>query len=131
MRDIHVSSHIRNGSHIRNYVRHGRAVNPRMRTTKAVLRRIPPKFRFPSQVKDIPNDPGVYAHYNSHDRPLYVGSTKNLRKRIQSYYEDDHTHPTKNHLRPQIEKVGFIEMPLEKARELEKDLKDDTVYNYD
>jgi excinuclease UvrABC nuclease subunit len=82
-------------------------------------------------ISDIPNDPGVYGFYNDNDRALYVGSTKNLRKRIQSYEEQDHTHPTKVQLRNHISKVGYKEMPLNKARELEGELKCDTVYNYD
>ncbi len=101
-----VSSHIRNNSRVRQYTR----------------KNIPPRIKFPEKVYTVPTNPGLYVHYNEKKQPMYVGSTNNLRKRLKTYYLDDTTHPNK-HLRNRIEYTGYKEMPTDKARTLERQLK--------
>jgi len=131
MHNIHVNSHRRGKSFVNGYVRHGRTVNPNKKYKRVVIKKIPPRLDFPDEVGQMPNTPGIYAHYNNNNRALYVGSTKNLRKRAQSYYEKDRSHPTKTKLRPNISKIGYKQMRIQQARLLEQNLKDHTVYNYD
>ncbi len=35
---------------------------------------------------DLPDSPGVYIFYDGADRALYVGTSKNIRKRVMSYF---------------------------------------------
>jgi DNA polymerase-3 subunit epsilon len=35
---------------------------------------------------DLPESPGVYIFYDGTDRPLYVGTSKNIRKRVMTYF---------------------------------------------
>jgi DNA polymerase-3 subunit epsilon len=35
---------------------------------------------------DLPESPGVYIFYDGVDRPLYVGTSKNIRKRVMTYF---------------------------------------------
>jgi len=37
-------------------------------------------------VKNLPNNPGVYQYFNSKDEIIYIGKAKNLRKRVASYF---------------------------------------------
>lgn len=38
---------------------------------------------------DIPNSPGVYKFLNSDNKILYVGKSKNLKKRVKSYFQKE------------------------------------------
>ncbi|MCS7201062.1 MAG: GIY-YIG nuclease family protein [Patescibacteria group bacterium] len=39
--------------------------------------------------KNLPSTPGVYIFKNDDGQPLYVGKAKNLRKRIEQYFQND------------------------------------------
>ena len=39
--------------------------------------------------KDIPTDPGVYRFYDGKDRVIYVGKAKNLKNRLNSYFQSN------------------------------------------
>ena len=39
-----------------------------------------------NQVKSIPNNPGVYFFKNKDDDIIYIGKAKNLKNRVQSYF---------------------------------------------
>ncbi|WP_114949932.1 excinuclease ABC subunit UvrC [Trueperella pyogenes] len=46
------------------------------------------------RTSDIPKDPGVYRFIDPDDRVIYVGKAKNLRQRLQNYFQDpDLLHP--------------------------------------
>ncbi|MEW6878832.1 excinuclease ABC subunit UvrC [Trueperella pyogenes] len=46
------------------------------------------------KTSDIPKDPGVYRFIDPDDRVIYVGKAKNLRQRLQNYFQDpDLLHP--------------------------------------
>ena len=38
---------------------------------------------------DIPNSPGVYKFINRDNKIIYVGKSKNLVKRVKSYFQKD------------------------------------------
>ena len=55
----------------------------------------------------IPLDPGVYKFRDAHRRVIYVGKAKNLRARINSYFQD----PAK--LRPRVRQMVFTAESVE------------------
>ncbi len=47
------------------------------------------------KVKSLPSSPGVYLMKDSHDSILYVGKSKHLKQRVQSYFQNSKNHPPK------------------------------------
>ncbi len=47
------------------------------------------------KVKDLPSSPGVYLMKDSFDDIIYVGKSKELRKRVQSYFQNSKVHSPK------------------------------------
>ena len=45
---------------------------------------------------DIPNSPGVYKFLNSDNKILYVGKSKNLKKRVKSYFQKEQNKKKRN-----------------------------------
>ncbi len=43
-----------------------------------------------SILASLPEKPGVYQHVNSAGEIIYVGKAKNLKRRVQSYFQKDH-----------------------------------------
>lgn len=56
-------------------------------------------MNLPDKVKNLPSSPGVYLMKDSYGSVIYVGKSKNLKKRVQSYFR-----PSSNHL-PKTEKL--------------------------
>ncbi|MFN4299261.1 MAG: excinuclease ABC subunit UvrC [Thermaurantimonas sp.] len=42
-------------------------------------------------LKTLPEKPGVYQHLDKDGNILYIGKAKNLKKRVSSYFQKDHT----------------------------------------
>lgn len=42
-------------------------------------------------LKTLPERPGVYQHIDKEGNILYIGKAKNLKKRVSSYFQKDHT----------------------------------------
>jgi excinuclease ABC subunit C len=47
------------------------------------------------KVKNLPNSPGVYLMKDSQNTITYVGKAKNLKRRVQSYFQKSKAHPQK------------------------------------
>ena len=45
-----------------------------------------PSEHISNLLKRLPEEPGVYKHYNSEGKLIYVGKAKNLKKRVSSYF---------------------------------------------
>ena len=46
-------------------------------------------FDYKSVLKNIPHKPGVYQYYDAHDELIYIGKAKDLRNRVNSYFNND------------------------------------------
>jgi excinuclease ABC subunit C len=60
------------------------------------------------QLKTLPNAPGVYQYYDSEDKILYVGKAKNLKKRVNSYFNKKHENGKTRVLVSKIRSVKHI-----------------------
>lgn len=47
------------------------------------------------KVKKLPSTPGIYLMKDSQDTIIYVGKAKNLKRRVQSYFQKSKAHPQK------------------------------------
>jgi excinuclease ABC subunit C len=47
------------------------------------------------QIKMLPEDPGVYQYFDTTGKIIYVGKAKNLKKRVSSYFNKEHTDSNK------------------------------------
>ena len=85
-----------------------------------------------SNVSNVKNKAGIYRIYNKNGTPVYVGSSKILKHRLQSYYQDDDfsVNTTKKALRPDAKKFTYSYMGISKARTLEKKSKKGLRHNH-
>lgn len=51
-------------------------------------------MKLASQLKTIPEKPGCYLYFNKDDKVIYVGKAKNLKKRVNSYFNKAHNFKT-------------------------------------
>ena len=85
-----------------------------------------------SNVSSVKNKPGIYRIYDGKGKPVYVGTSKILKHRLQSYYQDDDfsVNTTKKALRPDAKKFTFSYMGIAKARTIEKKSKKGLRHNH-
>ncbi|MCF8176933.1 MAG: ethanolamine utilization protein [Sulfuritalea sp.] len=63
----------------------------------------------PSMIDDLPDGPGVYLFYGENQLPLYVGKSKELKKRVLSHFAADHTAAREMDLARQVKRIEYIE----------------------
>jgi excinuclease ABC subunit C len=47
------------------------------------------------EINSLPSDPGVYCFHNKHNKIIYVGKAKDLKKRVSSYFTESKQHSIK------------------------------------
>lgn len=65
------------------------------------------------QIKTLPDQPGVYQFFDKDGKILYVGKAKNLRKRVNSYFNKVHDYGKTNVLVRKIVAIKHIVVPNE------------------
>ena len=66
------------------------------------------------QVKDLPQEPGVYQFFDSEDKIIYIGKAKKLKNRVSSYFAKQAGHNRKTRrLVSEIERLAYIVVPTE------------------
>lgn len=64
-------------------------------------------------LSNLPENPGVYQYFDKHGKIIYIGKTKNLRKRILSYFTKNHTYGKLLHLVISIAEIKYIVVDTE------------------
>lgn len=65
------------------------------------------KEEFSKFAPSIPDDPGVYQYFNKAKEVIYVGKAKNLRKRISSYFSQQHRYSKTERLVREMKDIRF------------------------
>lgn len=67
---------------------------PREIVSAAIARQLKspaiPKGLTPDLVRDLPESPGVYIFEDEQNKPLYIGKSINIRRRVMSHFGHDH-----------------------------------------
>lgn len=62
-----------------------------------------------SNIKAIPEGPGVYRFYDAENRLLYVGKSVNLKQRVMSHFSGDHRSPKGLRISKQLHRIDWSE----------------------
>lgn len=92
--------------------------NNGMRLIKELLKRDNHNQTLPahlpeSQVKDLPQLPGVYYFHDQKDKVIYVGKAKNLKKRVLSHFTGLDTSKKRQELLRTVYRISHVECPTE------------------
>jgi DNA polymerase-3 subunit epsilon len=63
----------------------------------------------PAAIDDLPEGVGVYLFYGENDLPLYVGKSKELKKRVLAHFAADHAAAREMNLAQQVRRIECIE----------------------
>jgi DNA polymerase-3 subunit epsilon len=63
----------------------------------------------PASIDDLPEGAGVYLFYGENDLPLYVGKSKELKKRVLAHFAADHAAAKEMSLAKQVRRIECIE----------------------
>ena len=63
----------------------------------------------PAAIDDLPDGVGVYLFYGENDLPLYVGKSKELKKRVLAHFAADHAAAREMNLAQQVRRIECIE----------------------
>ena len=62
----------------------------------------------PAAIEDLPDGPGVYLFYGENELPLYVGKSKELKKRVLAHFAADHAAAREMNLAQQVRRIECI-----------------------
>lgn len=65
------------------------------------------------QIQTLPDNPGVYQYFDKDNKLLYVGKAKNIKKRVQSYFNKVHDSGRINVMVRKIASIRHIVVPTE------------------
>ena len=65
-------------------------------------------------LSNFPNSPGVYQFFDNKNNIIYIGKSKNIKKRVSSYFQKNHEREITSHLSQKINNVKFIVTKNEK-----------------
>jgi DNA polymerase-3 subunit epsilon len=68
-----------------------------------------PKNIDPHLVRDLPDGPGVYIFQDDNGRPLYIGKSISLKKRVMSHFSSDHEYESEFKISQQVANIEVIE----------------------
>ena len=65
------------------------------------------------QLQTLPDNPGIYQFLDKDGKIIYVGKAKNLKKRVSSYFRQNHEYGKTRVLVKKIHKIDHIVVPTE------------------
>lgn len=72
------------------------------------------QFDYKTELKKVPEEPGVYRYFGDAGEVIYVGKAKNLKNRVSSYFNNYNRHDRKTkRLVQSIRKLEFTIVPTE------------------
>jgi len=81
------------------------------------------KSNLKTQIKKLPQSPGVYIFYDNTGKTLYVGKSVSIKKRVASYFSQKKLGPKTDLLVRQIHRISYVKVFSEfEALLLESDL---------
>jgi DNA polymerase-3 subunit epsilon len=88
------------------FIQHARQNFPAPLIDQAISQQIKspslPKGLAPELVKKLPEQPGVYIFQDEAERPLYIGKSVNIKKRVLSHFTADHQYESEFKISQQI-----------------------------
>jgi DNA polymerase-3 subunit epsilon len=83
-----------------------------MLTVKSKEQQLPPNLPA-KQIKQLPQNPGVYYFHNSKGKVIYVGKAKNLSKRVNSHFSNNKPGKQKQEFLRNIHSITYKTMATE------------------
>jgi DNA polymerase-3 subunit epsilon len=68
-----------------------------------------PKGIDPNLIRDLPEGPGVYIFNDNQGRPLYIGKSVTIKKRVMSHFSADHEYESEFKISQQVADIKIIE----------------------
>ncbi|PJC33743.1 hypothetical protein CO051_01135, partial [Candidatus Roizmanbacteria bacterium CG_4_9_14_0_2_um_filter_39_13] len=79
-----------------------------------------------SMIDVLPEGPGVYLFYGEDSVPLYIGKSKNIRKRVLSHFSSDYMYPKEMDIRKQIKHIDTVQTAGELGALIQESILNDT-----
>ena len=65
------------------------------------------------QIKELPQNPGVYQYFDKSQKILYVGKAKNIKKRVSSYFTKKQEYAKTKLMVSKIRDIKYFVVPTE------------------
>jgi DNA polymerase-3 subunit epsilon len=94
------------------FIQHSIDNFPALTTDAAVKQQIKspslPKNLELNTIKNLPEEPGVYIFKDEAGRPLYIGKSVNIKKRVMSHFSADHEYESEFKISQQVNQIETI-----------------------